>query len=416
MKRIELPYGRGIVDLDLEEAQVLASLKPREETVLGTSAITKALANPVAQEPLEELLVKTMKVSILCSDITRPAPTRQLILPLLRLLDKAGIPDSQITLVFALGTHRYQSDQEKTALLGSEILRRYRTINSPEDGFIRLGNTHRGTQVELARSVVEADLCLATGNVELHYYAGYTGGAKAIFPGAASPISICQNHALLLEPGATAGICSGNPVREDLEEAVDYLSRVSILNVVQNERQEIVGAVSGDFREAHRQACHIADRLYKLPICQQADIVLASAGGFPKDLNMYQAHKALENARQAVKPGGIIVFLAECPEGIGHPVFTRWLQEAESPAAILERFRRGFVFGGHLAARIARIVQTVQVYFISSMAPADVRTLFFQPFQNPVEALREAIKQQGGYAKILCMPYAGSTLPYPSLG
>jgi len=116
-----------------------------------------------------------------------------------------------------------------------------------------------------------------------------------------------------------------------------------------------------------------------------------------------------------VKPGGIIVFLAECPEGIGHPVFTRWLQEAESPAAILERFHRGFVFGGHLAARIARIVQTVQVYFISGMAPVDVRTLFFQPFQNPVEALQEAIKQQGGYAKILCMPYAGSTLPYPSL-
>jgi nickel-dependent lactate racemase len=291
-----------------------------------------------------------------------------------------------------------------------EIFRRIQTVNHDLNDTIHLGITSHGTPVEIFRPLIEADLRVCLGVVEYHWYAGFSGGAKAIFPGCASHSTIIANHALMVQPGVGAGRISGNPLRLDLEEGCAMLGVDFLLNVVV-EKHRVVAAVAGDLTAAHRRGCEIVAERGSFELSQPADIVIASAGGFPKDINLFQAHKGMEHASYCVRDGGHLIFVAECREGLGNSTFESWMMEASSIQEIQDRFRAGYVMGGHKALAITNIVDRVRVSLVSNFPDELVKRLFMVPYPEPQAALQHALEELGQTSQVLVLPYAGSTVP-----
>ncbi len=277
---------------------------------------------------------------------------------------------------------------------------------------MRLGVTRRGTPVDITRTVAEADRVVCLGNIEFHYFAGYSGGAKAVMPGVSTRDAIQCNHRLMTSPDACAGRLEGNPLREDIEEAAAMLGVDFILNVVLDEHKQIIKAFAGDVTAAHREGCRYFDTLYRVEIPERADIVIVSQGGAPKDLNLYQTQKALDNAKHAVKKGGVIILVGSCREGLGEKHFEEWMTQSPSPEYMIERIGRDFVLGGHKAAAIAMVLQNADIYLVSELEPDFVRSIFLKPFADVQTALDAAFAAQGPDAKVIFMPYGGSTLPH----
>jgi nickel-dependent lactate racemase len=284
-------------------------------------------------------------------------------------------------------------------------------INHDPVDTVRLGVTSAGTPVEFFRPVVEADLRVCLGNLEFHYFAGYSGGAKAILPGCASEATVRANHAMMVRPEAAAARLEDNPVRTDIEEGVAMLGVDFILNVLVDSGHRIVGAVAGEVTAAHRLGCERVAQRGMVPVPGQADIVLVSAGGYPRDINLYQAHKALENAVHAVREGGIVVLVAECGEGYGNRTFEAWMMEAHSPQEVLDRIQREFVLGGHKAAAIASILKRAAVYLVSALPAESVRRGGLVPFHDLDEAMEMALGEVGPEASVIVLPRGGSLLP-----
>lgn len=387
--------GKGSVSLPLDEFETLMpnELPPLENL---QDRFEEALAS------LEEILKGVKRISILVSDITRPVPTSLFFGNIWRRLS-----GKDAFAVFGLGTHRAQTSSEARELLGGD----FPYINHDVNRCRFIGRTSFGTEVEVLEDVLSSDLIIATGNIEYHYFAGYTGGAKAILPGVCSIKTIFQNHSLMLDPSSVPGSMNG-AVRRDMDEAGSLLKdRTYLFNVVLNAKKEIVGVFSGDLHEAHKEGARFVDRMYKVK-AKQADIVVASCGGFPKDINLYQAHKALENAALAVKKGGIIVLLAECPEGVGHEKMESWLISSKTTDDPIERLKKeGFQLGPHKVMRIALIRKKARIFLVSNSLPDGFAPTFFEIFKSPKEALDKALAELGRSSSILVMPYAGSTLP-----
>lgn len=373
--------------------------------------IRTALAEPIGAPRLAELTQAGCRVAIITSDITRPCPTARLLPPVLVELGRAGVRDQDITVVLGLGSHRRHAPQEQRALVGEEAYRRMRCLDSDVNDVELIGRTSRGTPVAVYRPVLAADLRVCLGVIEYHYFAGYSGGCKAIIPGTAGLDTIQHNHRMMTQPGATAGLLDGNPVREDIEEAAEMAGASFILNAILDEDHRIVDAVAGHPRLAHRAGCTRLDAFGQVTLDQPADVVVVSAGGFPRDINLYQAQKALENARHLVRPGGIIVLVAACHEGMGHPVFKEWMHDPGGPDAIIARICREFVLGGHKAAAMAMTMRQVTVYLVSAFPPEDARSMGFRPFADLDQAFCAAIAMMGPEAIIAVMPDGGSVLP-----
>ena len=342
--------------------------------------------------------------SILVSDITRPAPSHLMLPPLLKRLKSLGIDDLKI--VFALGTHRRMTALEERLLL-QDCMSLPHMQHDPKN-CVSLGETRRGTPVEILDTVASSDLIVATGNIEYHYYAGYSGGGKAVLPGVSSERSVIKNHELMRDPLSTTGRLE-SPVRQDMEDAAGIAGLNFILNVVLNGKKEIVQSVAGDFISAHRIGAATVDRMYRRPV-QPAEIVVTCAGGRPKDLNLFQAQKALDNAKNAALPGGSIILVAECCEGLGHPVFERWAREATSAEDCWERFGREYEFGGHKAAFLAKESMQHHLILVSALPRERAEMCFFTPAATVEEALELARTRQGRDARMLVMPHGNLTL------
>lgn len=323
--KLELGYGTRPQSVTIPDNNVPGVLEPNrvEVGLTGEAAVRAALAHPLGTPPLGEIVKAGEKIAFNTSDITRPMPSAVVLPILLDELYGAGIRPEDITLVFALGSHRKHTPDEMKKLAGERAYREIRCLDGNPQDFVHLGRTTLGTPVDITRVVAEADRRICLGNIEYHYFAGYSGGAKAIMPGVSTREAIQSNHSRMVLPAACAGKLEGNPVREDLEEAIGFCPIDFILNVVLDEHKHILYAVAGHYIEADREGCRFLDRLYKVGIQAQADIVFVSPGGYPKDIDLYQAQKALDNASHAVKPGGIIILAAACSEGLGERVFER---------------------------------------------------------------------------------------------
>lgn len=411
--QIRLGYGTGLQTVHIPDENLMGVLRPKEAAPPQTASqlVRAALNAPVDGPTLREIVHPHEKIVLITSDITRPVPSHEIIPVVLDTLYEAGIQPKDITLVFALGSHRHHTEAEKELLAGPRVYREIRCVDSDPDDCVRMGYTKRGTPVDITRIVAEADRRICIGNVEYHWFAGYSGGAKAIMPGVSSRAAIQHNHSLMADPNARAALLEENPVRMDLEEAAAICGVDFLINVVLDTHKHILYVAAGTLEAAHRKACHILDQLYCTPIKCLADIVIVSQGGAPKDMNLYQAQKALANAYQAVRPNGIVILVGRCQEGPGDPVFETWMRAANSPAEILQRIQTDFCLGGHKAAAFAKVLATAEIILVSEMNPETVRAMLMEPAKSVQEALELAMSRLGPTAQILVMPFGGATLP-----
>ncbi len=411
--KLEFGFGKGIQTVELPEDNLMGVLTANtvEYDLTGEDEVERALAEPIGAPKLEEVVKPGEKIAIVTSDITRPCPTWQIMPALLRHLYAAGVKREDITLVFALGSHRHHTPEEMQHLAGDLAYNEITCVDSNPDDCINLGVTKSGTPVDITRVVAEADRRICLANIEYHYFAGYSGGAKSIMPGVSNRAAIQSNHSMMVRPEAHAGRLAGNPIREDIEEAAAICGIDYIVNVVLDEHKQIIKAVAGDVTAAHRAGCAFLDTLYRKEIAKKADIVLVSQGGAPKDLNLYQTQKALDNAKHAVRDGGVIVLIGSCKEGLGEKTFQQWIEEATCPKDLIDRVQADFKLGGHKAAAIAMVLENADVYLVSEMPEELAKKCFLTPFASAQQALDAAFAKLGPEATVLAMPYGGSTLP-----
>ena len=413
--KIEVGYGNSVQSVEIPEKNIIKILRanpaPQDAGPAGEEAVREALAHPIGSPALKEIIQPGEKIAIMTSDISRPMPTWDVMPALLDELYEAGADPSDITLVFARGSHRGQTEEERKHLAGDRAWREIRCIDSDPEACIHLGTTSRGTPIDIMEMVARADRRICVGNIEYHYFAGYSGGAKALFPGVSTPEVIQANHSMMVDERAHAGNMDTNPLRQDIDEAAAVCGIDFILNVVLDEHKKIVHAVAGDVKEAHRAGCAFLDSLYQVAIPEKADIVIVSQGGAPKDANLYQTQKALDNAKHAIKDGGTIIVVGSCHEGMGSAVFEEWMTAAERPEDLIERIRVNFRLGGHKAAAIAQILKRADISLVSEMEPDFVRSIFMEPFDQLEPAFAKAMSKHGPEARIIVMPFGGATLP-----
>ena len=410
---LEFKLGHRCETVEVEEKNLLGVLqaKPFPEGTDEAELVRNALEHPIGTPRLGQIVHPGEKIVIVTSDVTRPMPTSRVLPLLLDELYAAGVDRRDIQLIFALGSHRRQTEEEHRRLAGERAYSEISCSDFDPDRLTRVGITSYGTPIDIDSRVVQADRRICLGNVEFHYFAGYSGGAKAIMPGVASRASIQGNHSMMIRDDAHAGKLEGNPVRAEIEEACAMVGVDFILNVVLDEHKRIAMAVAGDVIQAHRAGCRYLDEHYLCPLSQLADIVLVSQGGAPKDLNVYQVQKALDNAGLAVKPGGIIVLIGSCSEGLGEKTFEEWMLGAAAPEELIERIQKDFRLGGHKAAAIAMVRKKADIYLVSDLEDSFVRRLFMEPFPSVQAAYTAALRKLGENASVLAMPYGGSTLP-----
>ncbi len=411
--RLRFGFGTGYQEVEVPDRNLIGELhaNPVETELTGEAEVARALAEPIGTPLLRKLVHAGESVAVVTSDITRPMPTARVMPLLLNELYAGGVRPEDITLVFALGSHRPHTEEEMKKLAGEQAWREIRCLDSDPADCVSFGLTSRGTPVDITRVVAEADRRICLGNIEYHYFAGYSGGAKAIMPGVSTREAIQANHSRMVLPECHAGALETNPLRQDIEEAGRMVGIDFILNVVLSEKKEILKAVAGDPVLAHREGCRFLDRLYRKELDAPADIVLVSQGGAPKDLNLYQTQKALDNAAHAVREGGIIILIGSCREGLGEKTFEEWMTSAPTPESLIERVGREFRLGGHKAAAIALVLQKAEVMLVSELEADFVRSLFLTPQPSAQAALGEAFRKLGPDATVLCLPYGGSVLP-----
>lgn len=411
--KLSIGFGNQPQEFEIPDSKILDILVTNklEMESITENLVKKSLENPIGTNRLKNIIKTGEKIVIITSDITRPLPSYKIIPFILDELYEIGVRKEDITIVLALGSHRAHTDEEKLILLGERVLNEVNCIDSNVEDCIRMGETKSGTPVDIFRVVAEADRRICVGNIEYHYFAGYSGGAKAIMPGVSTQNAIQANHSKMIHEDARAGKLEGNPVRADLEEAIQYCPIDFIVNVVLDEKKEIIHSVAGDFIKAHREGCKFLDKIYKKELKEKADIVIVSQGGAPKDINLYQTQKALDNAKHAVKDKGIIILVGSCKEGFGNETFEEWMLSADSPDDLINRISKDFKLGGHKAAAIALILKKAKIYMVSDMEDDIVKSIFMEPYTTVQEAYDNAIKDLGEEAKVLIMPYGGSTLP-----
>jgi len=417
MVDVWLPFGKTEVCLRVPTRNFLGSIEPREKAGVADAKaeVERALKEPFGSKRLGEIVRPESRVAIVVDDATRSSPSELMLLPLLDELNAAGVKDENVTVIFGCGTHRAVKPEEAVRLLGETVFNRVKSVSHDykAQDLVFVGATQKhGSKVFLNRVFAEADVRVLTGDVCFHYYAGYGGGRKSVLPAVSGEETIKHNHAMLLDANAKTGVLEGNPVHEDMVEAARLAKVDFILNVVANGKGEIVKAFAGDVVQAFLESVKLVDEMYRVQVDRRAEIVVVSAGGYPADVNFYQAYKAVDNALEVVKRGGVIVLVAECPEGHGDQAFYDWMVKFGDLKAVEKEIKRNFVLGGHKAYYLLYALQSHQIILVSSMPDHYASNVFKVKTARAVnEALSEAFKVAGSNAKVWVMPYGNFTLP-----
>ncbi len=419
MQTFSIPYGRSSVQFNLPD-QITAEviLPPVTQSLPAarmSERIEQSLANPLGGNLLDSFN-GARSVAIAVNDKTRPVPYAVLLPPLLQYLERIGIPHQAIRLFIANGTHTPMPPSEYARILPEQIIARYAILSHDSDdlaGMARLGTTSRGTDVMVNRDFYKADLKIVTGNIEPHHFAGFSGGVKTASIGLGGRTMINKNHAMLNDPHSYIGIYEENPLRQDIEEIGDQIGINYALNFVLSGEHEVAEVLFGSPRKVMQAGIPIARRICQTPVHGKYDIVIASAGGHPKDINLYQAQKAMTHASLLARDGGTLILAAACPEGPGSASYEAYVQGVPSHQAILEKFSRdGFRVGPHKSFQIARIVLQYGFILVSDMQPDRVRSLLLTPETSLQRAVDRVLHDgQTGVPRIAVLPHATSTIP-----
>ncbi len=421
-----VPYGKGQITFSLPSGFTGTVVESRAVPPIPDvpAAVRAALANPVGAPRLCDMAKPGDTVCIAFTDATRACPDSLLVGPILEELLAAGVAEERITFLCGVGMHRPSTDAEKLAKLGAEVVRRYRVIDhdarDPE-GLVDLGRTETGIPLSVNRVAYESDLLIATGIVEPHQYAGYSGGAKTLSVGAAGEAMIAYTHgpAMLEMPGTRLGQVEGNPFREALQEAARRAGLRFVVNVVQDDNKRVVAVRAGDPVAAFRELVAVARQMYEVSIPHPYDVAVAGVG-YPKDVNLYQASRGptyLHFAPTAVvKPGGTYILPAPCQEGAGEGAgeqrFYRALKEAASmPELVAELRRTGYPPGEQRAFVLAKLLSEASIVVVGSQAPDIVRDVKMVPVDTMEEAWAWVQARQGPNLDVLIVPHSLLTLP-----
>jgi nickel-dependent lactate racemase len=422
----QVPYGKSELAFDLPPGMkgTVAVSNPLQPLTDVEGAMTQALEQPTGTPPLREMAGPGDRVCIVFTDITRSSPDYLLVPALLRQLEAAGVRDEDITLLCGIGMHRPSTPEEKIAKLGREVVERYRVIdNEPQnpEALVDLGVTPEGVPVLAHHAAVEADLLIATGLVEPHQYAGYSGGRKTLAVGAAGEPLIAYTHgpAFVDHPGTRLGRIEGNPFHEAVSEAARRANLRFILNVVLDDEKRILKVEAGEPEETFEHLVAFARTVYEVPIPHPYDVAIGGVG-YPKDSNLYQTSRAASYLHFAptpvVKPGGIYIIPARCEEGAGEGVgeqrFLEAMRDAPDVQFILDDARKnGYPPGQQRAFVMAKVLEEANVVIVGSEHPEIVAACKMTPAATMEDALALAARDLGEELDVLIVPHALLTLP-----
>lgn len=424
-KTISLPYGTGEISAQVEESQLLgivqSQLEEYEAEKSPEELLRQAMENPIGTSRLEELAKGKKKVVVLCSDHTRPVPSKLILPPMLEAI-RRGNPQAEITLLIATGCHRGTTRQELVNKLGAEMAEKEHILIhdcAAEEDMVDLGILPSGGRLRINKAAVEADLLVAEGFIEPRFFAGFSGGRKSVLPGIAARETVYANHCsqFIDDPHARAGILEGNPIHRDMVWAARKAGLAYIVNVVLGGKGQVIGAFAGDFDEAHR-----AGTEFLASLCQkeapEADIVVTSNNGYPLDQNIYQAVKGMSTAEVVCRKGGVIVIAAKCEDGSGGEEFWRTFREEKDPKAIMDNILatpQDKTQADQWQSQVfARVLMKCHVVLVSQAPDEMVRDLHMTPAHSLEEGLELARKLLGDpQAKILAVPQGISTILRP---
>lgn len=412
MADLRLPYGKGAVELSIPDRNLLGIVEGKEaERIEFEQAFRDAWESPIGLDDPAAFFHPGESVVFVVTDHTRSTPTRK-VFPLVWERIRAQVRPEDVTLLVATGTHRSPTEEELEGMLG-EIRHEFCVrIHDCDHDLVEVGKSSRGTPILINRLVAEADRVVTIGHIGMHYFAGYSGGPKNILPGVAGRKTIETNHAQFTDPRCEGCIYVGNPISEEMSEVARLIGVDFIVDVVLDAQGRVAKVVVGDVEEAHAVGRAFWDTLFQVKVSEQADLVIVSAGGHPKDIDLYQAHKALYNAARAVKDGGMIFLLAACPDGIGHEVFADWMMRCDKPDDVFGIFtKEGFKIGGHKAIYLAKDLRRAEIYILAEMKSDLVRRLFLKPVADPNDVLAAARERFGERFRTLVMPHGGDTFP-----
>jgi nickel-dependent lactate racemase len=407
MSQVELGYGRGFVPFEFEgECFEMLEQLATNEPPLTDAEIGAAIDDPFDSQPLEDIISPGESILIVVSDATRATGSAQVAHLLVRRLIQLGVAPYDLRIIFATGIHRRTTREEKAELLTPFIVQRVRTLDhDPADDskLVSLGETERGTPVELNRALFDHSHVILTGAVGFHYFAGFTGGRKSVCPGLASSRTIEATHLKALDfekggrrAGVGTGRLDGNAVHEECERVAAEVAPSFLINTVVDGRGRVVRLYAGDWRTAHRLACAEYADSHTVKINDKRRVVVASAGGAPHDINLIQAHKALEMASHACEEGGDIILVAECADGLGRADFLKWFDAADS-RELETRLRAGYEVSGQTAWSLLLKAERFRVQLVSALPDEDVRRMRMTPARTIEEALARIESDAGGY-------------------
>ncbi|MDY6029193.1 MAG: nickel-dependent lactate racemase [Acidaminococcaceae bacterium] len=420
MLQCSYKYGHGYKNFSVPADKVIGEVKVAEFPTLPDlrQAVLDALYHPVGEEPLDRLVQPGCKVAFICNDPTRVANSHEFMPLLVDEMNKLGVKDEDMRIVFALGTHRDMTEEEMRVAVGEDVAARLPMYNSncnKAEDFEYFGETSFGTPVMLNKLICDVDLVILTGSIVHHFFSGFGGGRKAILPGVAAMETVRKNHSLMMHPEAKLGKLAGNPVYEDQMEGVSLFAaehRLFLFNVVLDAKKNFLRIFAGDWRQAHLEACKFVDQVYGAEIEAPADVVIASCGGYPKDINIYQLQKTMDNAWCAVKEGGVVIIIGECEEGSGSANLEKALRENPSPDAIKAKLEENFVIGAHKAFAVTRLMKKARFILVSALDKKLAKDLLFEA---AVDSVEEALKLAERYVpedyKIVLMPQGSLTVP-----
>lgn len=419
--RVKLAYGKRGLDLDLDEGWNVRVIEPQfvPSVTDPAAALRAALRSPIGALPLRAQVGRDDRVGIIVNDITRATPNPLILRAILDELPE--VPRDNLTLFIALGTHRPNTPDELSTLLGADISRGIRIVQNnafDRETQVCLGTTSRGNEAWVNRDLMACSFRILTGFIEPHFFAGFSGGPKALMPGMGGQATVLRNHSVsnIANPNATWGITHGNPIWEEVHEIALMAGNLFLVNVALNRDKDITSVFAGDLDQAHDQGCEFVRRTSMVPVEEPFDIVLTTNSGYPLDLNLYQAVKGMSAAAKVVRDGGAILIAAECWDGIPeHGLYGQLLRESGSPQALLERLAApGFAMQDQWQAQIqAQIQLKAEVYVHSDyLSDEQIRSARLLPAADLRAVLDRLVQRYGPQARICVLPEGPQTIPY----
>lgn len=424
MRHISMKYGNSVKEITLDESKKFTILRSIQEEIKESEeyAIINALENPIDSPRLKELIRPGYKICIVVPDVTRLWQKPSVYLPfIIKEIENSGVNFEDIKFLCALGTHRKQTSEEQRMLLGNELYERFQIVDhdcNDEENLVYVGTTSFGTPVKVNKMALDCDCLIITGGIVFHDMAGFGGGRKSILPGISGYETIMLNHALSLNPHskginpmAKCASMTNNPINDDMTEAANLVKPDFLFNVIMDSEGNISKALAGNFISAHLKGCKELQKVDGVQIEEKGDLVIASCGGYPKDINLYQASKTLSNAKEAVKEGGTIIILAKCEEGIGHPEVLKIITEYDRDDSREKEVRKAFTIAKYSGYLICNIAENYNVILVSDIDKNIFKNSKIQAVNSIDEAFHKCFFSEKDFGKVYIMPNGANTLP-----